>query len=145
MLVQQILKSKAGSGESVTITPEQTVQEAARLMAERRIGAVMVTDSGGQVVGVLSERDIVRELGRQGSDCLARTVGQVMTREVAGCTPEDPADHILARMTGGRFRHMPVIQDGRMIGVISIGDVVKARLDELSMEHDALKGMIMGY
>jgi CBS domain-containing protein len=148
MLVRQILKSKDGTGSRdsvITITPDRTVAEAAQLLAEKRIGAVVVSSDQETATGIISERDIVRELGRRGTGCLSETVGELMTRDIISCTPEDKADLVLARMTGGRFRHMPVMEDGRMIGLISIGDVVKARLDELSMEQEALKGMIMGY
>ncbi len=147
MLVQQILKAKGAPGGAgvVTITPDKSVSDAAQLLAEKRIGAVVVSPDGQAVAGILSERDIVRELGRRGTGCLSETVGEMMTRDIITCAPDEKADHVLARMTGGRFRHMPVMEGERMIGVISIGDVVKARLDELSMEQEALKGMIMGY
>lgn len=146
MLVQQILRAKSRSFEGVlTIAPERTLAEAAKVLAERRIGALVVSPDGAQVAGILSERDIVREMGRRGVACHEDRVSRIMTAEVITCTPEDLADHVLARMTDQRCRHMPVVRDGRMIGLISIGDVVKARLDELSMEKEALKGMIMGY
>ena len=146
MLVHQILRAKARElGEVLTIAPSRTVAEAARELSERRVGALVVSPDGAQVVGILSERDIVREMGRRGVACLEDRVSSIMTSEVITCTPEDMADHVLARMTGRRCRHMPVLREGRMVGLISIGDVVKARLDELSMEKEALKGMIMGY
>ena len=146
MLVRQILASKArGAEEVVTVAPEQSVAEAARLLSDRHIGALMVSADGRQVVGVLSERDIVRELGRRGSGCLDEQVDALMTRVVMPCAPDDQATAVLQQMTDGRFRHMPVLEGGLLIGVISIGDVVKARLDELAMEKDALEGMIMGF
>lgn len=147
MLVQQILKSKQRkdiSDEVATIPPESAVSEAARLLSEKRIGALVVSSDGKTVSGIISERDIVRELGRRGHECLDETVGEMMTRKITYCSPEESADQVLARMTGGRFRHMPVVRDGQMIGLISIGDVVKARLDELAMEQESLKEMIMG-
>lgn len=143
MLVKQILKSNAGG--VVTISPEASVTDAAELLAARRIGALIVSTDGETVMGILSERDIVRELGKRGTGCLTDKVEAVMTRSIYGCTPEDNADQVLDTMTKRRFRHMPVMDGKRMIGVISIGDVVAARLAELQLEKDALTGMIMGY
>lgn len=145
MLVHQILRGKRGGDAVTTIAPGRTVAEAARLLSQHRIGAVVVSEDGSTPAGILSERDIVREIGRRGTECLDDHVSAMMTREVITCEVEDLADLVLSRMTERRCRHMPVLRDGRMIGIISIGDVVKARLDELSMEKEALKGMIMGY
>lgn len=149
MLVQQILKLKAdsgivGSASVVTIAPGSTVGEAARILSEKRIGAVIVSPDGRKVAGILSERDIVRELGRSGADALDKSVDDLMTRNVAGCTKSESALQVLERMTEGRFRHMPVVEDGEMIDLISIGDAVSARLRQLAMEKEALEGMIMG-
>ncbi|MCL7464762.1 CBS domain-containing protein [Phaeovulum sp. NW3] len=143
MQVLQILKSKADDGV-VTIAPGASVTQAAELLSTRRIGAVIVSPDGKAVAGILSERDIVRELGRRGPGCLTDRVDDLMTREIVGCRRDDSADQVLERMTEGRFRHMPVMEGEDMIGLISIGDVVKARLSELSMEKEALTGMIMG-
>lgn len=143
MQVLQILKSKADDGV-VTIAPGASVTQAAELLSTRRIGAVIVSPDGKAVAGILSERDIVRELGRRGPGCLTNRVDDLMTREIVGCKRDDSADQVLERMTEGRFRHMPVMEGEDMIGLISIGDVVKARLSELSMEKEALTGMIMG-
>ncbi len=146
MLVHQIMRAKRRHAEEVvTITPDRSVAEAAQLLSDRGIGAVVVSPDGNRVAGILSERDIVREVGRRGPDCLKDKVSAMMTGEIISCAPEDMADEVLAKMTGGRFRHMPVLRDGQMVGLISIGDLVKARLDELAMEKEALKGMIMGY
>lgn len=145
MLVQQILGDKAVGG-IVMLTSSDTLTDAARLMSEKRIGTVVVSDDGGKTPhGILSERDIVREIGASGPDCMTRTVGDVMTRNPKTCSPSDHSVKILSMMTEGRFRHMPVMQDGAMIGLVSIGDVVKGRLSELAAERDALQGMIMGY
>lgn len=144
MLVRQILGMKGGT-EVVTIASGASVADAARVLSERRIGAVLVTGEGGTPVGILSERDIVRELGRRGDNCLSDKVDALMTRALVHCTPEETADQVLATMTERRFRHMPVMEGGQMAGFISIGDVVKARLSELSMEKDALEGMIKGF
>ena len=143
MQVHQILRNKPQSSV-ITVMPGSSVADAARLLAERRIGAVVVSDDGVRVLGILSERDIVRDLGRRGVVCLSDTVEALMTRNIVSCTPDDIADSILERMTAGRFRHMPVVQAGKMVGIISIGDVVAARISELAMEKDALAGMIMG-
>ncbi len=144
MLVHQILDAKPFS-ETVTIAPTATVAEAARLMAEKRIGAVVVSSDGATVEGMLSERDIVRELARSGEECLKAPVGSCMTRKVETCTKATSTDELMNRMTEGRFRHMPVIEDGRLAGLVSIGDVVKAQLTKLEMEKEALEGMIKGF
>ncbi len=144
MLVQQILKSKA-SHEVTTVAPETTVAEAAKLLSEKRIGALVVSQDGERALGIISERVIVRELGRRGTGCLSEAVKTMMTKEPSTCHRDENADVVLQRMTEGRFRHLPVVEDEVMIGLISIGDVVKARLSELSMEKDALEGMIMGH
>lgn len=143
MLVQQILRSKSDDAV-VTIAPGESVARAAELLSLRRIGAVVVSADGHKPLGILSERDIVRELGKRGTGCLTDRVDAVMTRALIGCAAGDRADMVLTKMTEGRFRHMPVMQGEEMVGLISIGDVVKARLSELAMEKDALTGMIMG-
>jgi len=144
MLVQQILKSK-GDGAVITITPETKVSEAAQTLAERRIGGLIVSRDGETVDGILSERDIVRSLAVRGTSCMTESVSEMMTRNPVCCSKQDSSDAVLARMTDGRFRHMPVVEDGKLVGIVTIGDVVKARLEELSMEKNALEGMIMGY
>ncbi|GAB4268001.1 MAG: CBS domain-containing protein [Pararhodobacter sp.] len=142
MIVSQILKTKADG--VVTVAPGTSLREAVDLLSTRRIGAVVVSSDGKAVKGILSERDVVRELGRAGPACLDQPVEKVMTRAVLGCAPSDSADSVLETMTARRFRHMPVMDGGQMVGIISIGDVVAARLSELQMERDALTGMIMG-
>jgi len=144
MLVQQILKAKPDEGV-VTIAPGSSLAAAAEMLSARRIGAVVVSPDGKAVSGILSERDIVRELGARGSECMADTVDTVMTGEIVSCSRSESSEQVLAKMSAGRFRHMPVIEDGAMIGLISIGDVVKAQLSELSMEKEALEGMIKGF
>ncbi len=143
MLVSQILKSKTGG--VITISPEASLHEAAELLADRRIGALVASEDGKTVAGIISERDLVRELGKRGTDCLQDKVKQVMTRQIYGCKPSDLADQVLRIMTDRRFRHMPVMEGEDMVGLISIGDVVAARLSELEHEKDALTGMIMGH
>lgn len=144
MLVQQILSSKP-SQDIITVAPGSSIKDAVALLSEKRIGAVIVSEDGRTVVGILSERDIVRELGKQGAGCLKNAVATVMTSRIVGCSPGDSARQVMQKMSDGRFRHMPVMDGDTMIGFISIGDVVKARLSELAMENDALEGMIKGY
>ena len=144
MLVQQILKAKSDDGV-VTIKPGTSVAAATELLSSRRIGAVIVSEDGKIPAGILSERDIVRELGRRGVACMSEIVDDMMTKNLVGCARDDSADAVLAKMTEGRFRHIPVMEGEEMVGLISIGDVVKARLSELSMEKEALQGMIMGH
>ena len=145
MLVHQILKAKANEGV-MTVGPDATIAEAADILAEKRIGTVVVSEDGKAALGILSERDIVRELARSGSGCLTRSVSDYMTRNLVTCTAQSSTDEVLKKMTDGRFRHMPVVDDeGALTGLITLGDVVKARLTELAMEKDALEGMIMGH
>lgn len=144
MLVSQILKEKPKDGV-VTVPPTMSMKEAVEMLSVQKIGAVIVSDDGVHPLGILSERDVVRELGKQGTKALEDTVGEHMTSELTTCTPSDRAIKVLQDMTDGRFRHMPVMEGDRMVGLVSIGDVVKARLEELSQQADALKNMIMGY
>lgn len=144
MLVSQILKTKQ-LHDVVTVPPTMSVSEAARILSEKGIGTVVVSKDGTTADGILSERDIVREIGARGAGCLTNTVETLMTSKLVTCSSSDLADEILKKMTEGRFRHMPVIEGGKLHGLISLGDVVKARLMELAMEKDALEGMIMGH
>jgi CBS domain-containing protein len=144
MLVSQILKSKSDEGV-VTIPPGTSVAQAAEVLSARRIGALVVSPDGKHVSGILSERDVVRELGRRGVACLSDTVDSLMTAKIVSCSRGDQTDDVLQKMTDGRFRHMPVLDGAEMVGLISIGDVVKARLTELAAEKDALEGMIKGF
>ena len=144
MLVSQIIRNK-GTHDVTTLPPKATLADAARLLSSKRIGAVVISEDGKRVMGILSERDIVRELGARGAACLTERVDQVMTRNVYGCKLDDSADLVLQTMTTKRFRHIPVLDGAVMVGLISIGDVVAARLSELQLEKDALTGMIMGY
>lgn len=152
MLVKQLLSMKEASGKPgiaaatiVTIKPEATLGEAVRLLSEQRIGAVVVSEDGKTPSGILSERDIVRQLGKLGPEVLSTPISEVMTRAVQTCVPGEDALTILERMTEGRFRHLPVVDEsGHMLGVVSIGDAVSGRLKELAAEKEALTGMIMG-
>jgi CBS domain-containing protein len=144
MMVSQILKSKS-EDVVVTLLPTLTVSQAAKLLSEKRIGTLVISADGKTPAGILSERDIVRELGKQGAACLTLTVDKLMTKKLVTCSLTDRTDAVLGMMTQGRFRHMPVLKDGALVGLISLGDVVKARLAQLAMEKDALEGMIMGH
>ncbi|MFK7745645.1 MAG: CBS domain-containing protein [Roseobacter sp.] len=144
MLVSQILKTKKVN-DIVTVAPTMTISEAARILSEKRIGTVIVSKNGKSADGILSERDIVAEIGAHGAGCLTNSVDTLMTSKLVTCTLNDKADVVLRQMTDGRFRHMPVLNEGELYGLISLGDVVKARLMELAMEKDALEGMIMGH
>jgi CBS domain-containing protein len=142
MLIAQIL---AGKGSSVVSTrPEATIAEVASLLKEKRIGAVVVVDAGGELCGIISERDLARGLAEHGGGLLAMNVGQLMTRGVVTCTPDDDVQTLMQRMTEGRFRHLPVVKEGRLSGIISIGDVVKHRLGELEVETHMLQDYIHG-
>lgn len=143
MLVRQIIGLKGGA-DVVTLPMGTKVSDAARTLSEKKIGAIVVVD-GDSPQGILSERDIVRELGRRGEHCLSDPVDSLMTREMVTCAPDETADLVMQKMTDGRFRHMPVMEGGAMVGLISIGDVVKARLSELAMEKGALEDMIKGF
>ena len=152
MLVKQLLSMKSGSGKPgieaqtmLTIRSDATLHDAVALLARHGIGAVVVSDDGKTPQGILSERDVVQQLGRNGPDVLSQPIGQVMTRSVQTCAMGDDALDVLERMTHGRFRHMPVVdENGAMLGVVSIGDAVSGRLKELAAEKEALTGMIMG-
>ncbi|SEO13805.1 CBS domain-containing protein [Palleronia pelagia] len=144
MKVDQILNSKGVAGVA-TVKPGSKVADAARLLSEKKIGAVIVSSDGVTPAGILSERDIVRDLGRRGAECMEDKVDSLMTVNLVSCARGDDAELVLTQMTDGRFRHMPVLEDGKMVGLISIGDVVKARLSELKMERDALEGMVRGH
>jgi len=126
----------------ITVKPTDSVKAAAEVLAKHRIGAVIVSRDGAMVDGILSERDIVRALGTTGAGCLTMPVEELMTAEVIACHPEDTALSVMEKMSDGRFRHMPVVEDARMVGVISIGDVVKSRIAEAETEAEALKAYI---
>ena len=125
-----------------TIQPHRTLQEVTALLADKGIGAAIVVDGAGQVLGILSERDVVRAIGRHGDKVLNDAVSKHMTSKVITTDPNDPVDHVMEMMTSGRFRHMPVMDGGRLVGVVSIGDVVKHRLELIESEHRALRDYI---
>jgi CBS domain-containing protein len=141
MTVKAILARKGN--EVTTIEPTATLAAATKLLAERRIGAVLVLGIEGRVVGILSERDIVRVLAERGAAVLTERVDQVMTRRVFTCTESDTVQQVMEQMTAGKFRHVPVIEQGQLSGIISIGDVVKYRVHEIESESNALREYIL--
>lgn len=140
MQVRHILRNKGR--EVVTTDGEATLSEAARLLARRRIGAIVVMDAKGNVSGILSERDIVRAVADYSVSALAQNVGRYMTRAVSTCSETDTVDELMETMTHGRFRHMPVVEDGRLCGIVSIGDVVKTCIEETTREAQSLREYI---
>lgn len=142
MNVKAILAAKKLGGDIISIEPTADLATAAKLLSKHRIGSVVIRGAGERVVGILSERDIVRAVSEQGAGALALPVGQVMTRDVATCGEDDTVASIMERMTAGRFRHMPVVANGRLVGLISIGDVVKQRVDEIVGESEAMRDYI---
>ena len=142
MNVETILRDK---GDWVaTIRPDATIAEAVEMLNRERVGALVVSEVGGEVAGVLSERDIVRALGRFGEDLLSRPVDEIMTRNVITCEPGDTVGELMSEMTNRRIRHLPVVVEGRLRGIVSIGDVVKNRLDEVEFEANSLRSFIAG-
>jgi len=142
MNVETILKAKGSA--VVTIVPSATIAEAVALLARKRIGALVVSIDGREPLGILSERDIVQGLGARGASLLERNVDEVMTRSVITCSPHDRLADLMALMTERRIRHLPVLNGGRLAGLVSIGDVVKNRLDEMEWESSSLKTYIAG-
>ena len=140
MNVKTILAAKGG--DIISIEPTADLAAAARLLSTHRIGVVLIRGAGGRLAGILSERDIVRAVAEQGADALAISVGQAMTRKVTTCGENDSIADIMERMTAGKFRHMPVLRDGELIGMVSIGDVVKQRVEEVERDADALRDYI---
>ena len=139
MTVATILKQKGG--DVVSVQPDQTVADVVRVLAEARIGAVLVR-TGDDVQGLVSERDIVRGLAAQGASFLAQSAATAMTRKLTFCAPGDSVEQAMQAMTAGRFRHLPVRDEGRLVGMISIGDVVKSRIAEAELESQSLKQWI---
>ena len=143
MNVEQILKSK-GSDTVDSIGPDASVADAAAALGRKKIGALVVCVNPGTIDGIVSERDIVRMIGQRGAAALGMRVSEAMTAAVESCRPGENANSVLERMTSGRFRHMPVLEDGRMVGLVSIGDVVKARIEDIEAENAAMTEMLRG-
>jgi CBS domain-containing protein len=144
MNVKAILAAKKRNlgGDIVCIEPTADLSAAAKTLANHHIGAVVIRGAGGRLAGILSERDIVRALAKHGASALDLPVGQVMTREVETCGEDETVAGIMERMTAGKFRHMPVISNGKLIGLVSIGDVVKERVEEIERETEAMRDYI---
>jgi CBS domain-containing protein len=140
MNVAAILKQKGR--EVFTTAPDTTLHDIAKLLGVHGIGCIVVTGSDGKVIGIVSERDIVREIARAGSKVLTDPVETCMTKAVVTCRESDTIDRLMAEMTAHRFRHMPVVERGRLIGLISIGDVVRMRIAEAEMEAAAMREYI---
>ena len=142
MNVETILHAK---GRAVTtIRPGETVGAAIEMLVSRNIGALVASEDSEKVEGIISERDIVNALARHGAGLLSLTVAQVMTRPVVTCDPAESVGELMAEMTNRRIRHLPVVQDGRLCGIVSIGDLVKNRLDEIEYEASSLRSFIAG-
>lgn len=142
MRIKDVLESK-GSGEVTTITSDATLAELIASLTEQNVGALVVSNDGSTVDGIVSERDVVRRLAA-GPDALGDHVSDVMTAEVHTCAPADSLDDLMVAMTRRRIRHIPVVVDGRLAGLVSIGDAVKARIGELEFERDQLNQYVSG-
>ena len=142
MNVETILRNKGNS--VATIRPDATIEAAVDELRTHGIGALVVSEDGETVEGILSERDIVHALAVQGAALLAEPVASVMTRRVVTCEPQEDVAEVMAEMTNRRIRHLPVVRDGRLCGIVSIGDVVKNRLDEIEYEASSLRSFIVG-
>ena len=140
MNVKTILAAKGG--DVICIEPTATLAAAAQLLCKHRIGALVIRGAAGRLAGILSERDIVRAISEQGAAALALPVGQVMTRDVITATEDESVAEIMERMTSRKFRHLPVVSAGKLIGLVSIGDVVKQHVGEVERESEALRGYI---
>ena len=139
MRIADVLKNK-GAAVS-TITPDMLVSELLTSLVARNVGAMVVVSSAG-LVGIVSERDVVRKLHEHGADMLDRPVSEIMTARVITCAPSDSVDSLSGLMTTNRVRHVPVVEDGQLVGIVSIGDVVKTRMEELQAQHEQLEAYI---
>jgi CBS domain-containing protein len=141
MTVKAILSAKGG--DLISIEPTATLDTAIQTLAKHRIGALLVLGPDHRVIGILSERDIVRVLAEQGADVLTKPLSQVMTRKVVTVGPTETVGALMERMTTGKFRHVPVVEQEQLIGIISIGDVVKHRLSEVERDSAAMRDYIL--
>lgn len=142
MRVNEVLASK-GSSTVYTIAPDATVDALMDMLAEHNVGALVVSDDGTTMLGIVSERDIVRKL-RHIDNALSVPVSQIMTTDVSVCSPDDSFSSLMTTMTDQRVRHVPVLQDGQLVGVLSIGDAVKHRMEQLEFERDQLNNYVAG-
>ena len=141
MTVSRILAQKGR--EVISIDPGDSLAKAAKLLAERRIGAAPILGAERRLVGIISERDIVQAIAVRGAGALEEPVSRTMTRKVETCNDNETIASIMERMTGGKFRHLPVVEQGRLVGIVSIGDVVKHRLQEIERESAAMREYIL--
>lgn len=142
MTVKQILDQKGR--DVVTVSPSMVTEEAVRFLGDNKIGAVVVTGDGGKIAGILSERDIVRAVGQKGADALTAPISTIMTSKVTTCGEDHTINQVMELMTNGRFRHMPVEKEGKLVGIISIGDVVRRRIEDVEREAEDIKAYIAG-
>jgi CBS domain-containing protein len=140
MNVAAILHHKGST--VATAPPTATLQQIAQMLAEKKIGTVVIVGAKGEVAGIVSERDVVRLLAKNGPSCLDNPASAAMTAKVVTCRRSDTLDQLMGLMTQGRFRHLPVVEDGRLIGIVSIGDVVKNHIAEVEMEASAMRDYI---
>ena len=141
MYVRDILSTKGG--RVTTIKPDAKISTTSKLLSQHRIGAVLITDAADKIIGIISERDIVRGLASHGGGVAELSVTDLMTRDVRSCTPGDTIADIMGIMTTHRIRHLPVLEDSKLAGIVSIGDVVKYRLDEAKLEVESLRDYVM--
>jgi CBS domain-containing protein len=142
MFVRQILAGKGG--DITSIGPSARIADVAALMSEKKIGAVVVLEADDRIVGIVSERDITRGLAEHGAVLMDLSADRMMTRDVVTCSPDDGIDKLMRKMTTGRFRHLPVVDKAKIVGIVSIGDIVKHRLEELESEASLLQDYIAG-
>jgi len=140
MRISDVVRRKGD--DVVTIRPDETVERLLQLLADHRIGAVVVSEDGESVAGIVSERDVVRHLHSDGPDVVRSAISAIMTADVTTCDPDTPIEDLARTMTDKRIRHVPVVVDGRLHAIVSIGDIVKNRIDELQAERDQLVGYI---
>ena len=140
MTVASILAHKGR--DVVTASATISVSDAVQMLAARKIGAIVIVEDRDRVIGILSERDIVRAIARGGADAMDERVSDIMTRDVITCTEVETINRVMTRMTRGRFRHLPVVEDGHLMGIVSIGDVVKARIEQIEHEAEEMRAYI---
>jgi len=140
MTVAHILRTKGR--DVITLPPHRTISEAAKTLSDKRIGALIIAGADGAIAGILSERDVVRALAASGAEALDHPVSRHMTAKVVTAGESDSVDEIMERMTSGKFRHIPVVESGKLAGIVSIGDVVKHRLAEMEAEARAMRDYI---
>ncbi len=140
MKISDVLRTKGSA--VITVAPQETIASLLGLLAQHNIGAVVVSSDGATVDGIVSERDVVRQLHARGTELLEAPVASIMTAKVVACSPDDELTEIGALMTENRIRHLPVVVDGHLAAIISIGDVVKARMDQLASERDLYEAYI---